>query len=125
MQDSDSNFFSMFLLESFKCDGQCAVIMRCPLDLIFDNLNQRCEWSQPNRRLASLRIVENASLNQNEPMCNATTTATTTTTTTTANDTVVSITTTREPRTKSRKIKISSKPKNMTPKRDSLQQRKK
>jgi hypothetical protein len=27
--------------------------MRCPLDLIFDNENQRCEWVLPELRMSS------------------------------------------------------------------------
>ncbi|CAF4034358.1 unnamed protein product, partial [Adineta steineri] len=43
----------------YKCDSQCALEMRCPPGLIFDDIYQRCEWpgagSQPNQRLGSLR----------------------------------------------------------------------
>lgn len=38
-----------------KCDGQCAVEMCCPLDLVFDDNTQRCEWTQNQARMASLR----------------------------------------------------------------------
>ncbi|CAF0749609.1 unnamed protein product [Brachionus calyciflorus] len=42
----------------FKCDGQCALEMMCPFDLVFDNLNQRCEWLTPQFRMASLRASD-------------------------------------------------------------------
>jgi hypothetical protein len=50
----------MNCLFSYKCDSQCALEMRCPPGLIFDDVYQRCEWpgagSQPlNQRLGSLR----------------------------------------------------------------------
>lgn len=40
---------------SYRCDGECAIEFVCPLDLIFDNLNQRCEWLAPQFRMASLK----------------------------------------------------------------------
>jgi len=45
---------------SYKCDSQCALEMRCPPGLVFDDIYQRCEWpgagSQSlNQRLGSLR----------------------------------------------------------------------
>jgi hypothetical protein len=33
--------------------------MTCPLDLVFDDNNQRCEWVQSQARMASLRAAEN------------------------------------------------------------------
>ncbi|CAF1471049.1 unnamed protein product [Adineta steineri] len=44
----------------YKCDSQCAVEMRCPPSLVFDDSYQRCEWpgagvQTPNNRLRSLR----------------------------------------------------------------------
>ena len=46
---------------SYKCDSQCALEMRCPPGLIFDDLYQRCEWPgaggirSSNHHLSSLR----------------------------------------------------------------------
>ena len=45
---------------SYKCDSQCALEMRCPLGLVFDDLYQRCEWpglsaQATKHRLSSLR----------------------------------------------------------------------
>jgi hypothetical protein len=45
---------------SYKCDSQCALEMRCPPGLVFDDLYQRCEWpgagnQSPSHRLGSLR----------------------------------------------------------------------
>ena len=48
-------------LSSYKCDSQCALEMRCPPGLIFDDLYQRCEWPgaggirSANHHLSSLR----------------------------------------------------------------------
>ncbi|CAF1478555.1 unnamed protein product [Adineta ricciae] len=44
----------------YKCDSQCAVEMRCPPGLVFDDSYQRCEWpganaQNPSHRLGSLR----------------------------------------------------------------------
>ncbi|CAF0933581.1 unnamed protein product [Didymodactylos carnosus] len=42
----------------YKCDSQCALEMRCPPGLIFDDLYQRCEWpssQQQQNVLGSLR----------------------------------------------------------------------
>ena len=56
--------FSILLNEyfyfSYKCDSQCALEMRCPPGLVFDDLYQRCEWpgaggQSPRHRLSSLR----------------------------------------------------------------------
>ena len=33
--------------------------MTCPMDLVFDDVNQRCEWMQSQARMASLRAAEN------------------------------------------------------------------
>ena len=33
--------------------------MTCPMDLVFDDSNQRCEWIQSQARMASLRAAEN------------------------------------------------------------------
>lgn len=33
--------------------------MTCPLDLIFDNINQRCEWISPQFRMSSLKASQN------------------------------------------------------------------
>jgi hypothetical protein len=43
---------------SYKCDSQCALEMRCPPGLIFDDSYQRCEWpgmdtKNPSHRLSS------------------------------------------------------------------------
>ena len=50
----------LFILTSYKCDSQCALEMRCPPGLIFDDPYQRCEWpgaglQRSSRRLSSLR----------------------------------------------------------------------
>jgi hypothetical protein len=53
------NLFSINF--SYKCDSQCALEMRCPPGLIFDDIYQRCEWPgaggnhSPKHRLSSLR----------------------------------------------------------------------
>jgi len=44
----------------YKCDSQCALEMRCPPGLVFDDGYQRCEWpgaglSNPTHRLGSFR----------------------------------------------------------------------
>ncbi|CAF1109060.1 unnamed protein product [Adineta ricciae] len=44
----------------YKCDSQCALEMRCPPGLVFDDVYQRCEWpgagsQSVNQRLGSLR----------------------------------------------------------------------
>ena len=39
------NKISIFIDDfSYKCDSQCALEMRCPPGLIFDDIYQRCEW---------------------------------------------------------------------------------
>ncbi len=53
-------YFSILFFFSYKCDSQCALEMRCPPGLVFDDPYQRCEWpgagSQSlNQRLGSLR----------------------------------------------------------------------
>jgi hypothetical protein len=54
--------FIIFLITySYKCDGQCAIEMSCPTDLIFDNKNQRCEWVSQQFRMASLKADESLS----------------------------------------------------------------
>jgi len=53
-----SHSFSYLLISSYKCDSQCALEMRCPPGLVFDDIYQRCEWpgaSSLNQRLGSLR----------------------------------------------------------------------
>lgn len=40
--------------------------MMCPLDLVFDDVNQRCEWVQFQARMASLRAAENVLYIKNE-----------------------------------------------------------
>ena len=55
------NFSSFSFNSSYKCDSQCALEMRCPPGLIFDDLYQRCEWPgaggirSTNHHLSSLR----------------------------------------------------------------------
>ncbi|KAI3387761.1 hypothetical protein SNEBB_002208 [Seison nebaliae] len=39
----------------YKCDGQCAALMRCPNNLVFDDDLQRCEWFLFTKRGATLR----------------------------------------------------------------------
>jgi len=53
-------FRSVDFIFSYKCDSQCALEMRCPPGLVFDDSYQRCEWpsagiQSPNHRLGSLR----------------------------------------------------------------------
>ena len=50
--------YKFLLLFSYKCDGQCAVEMTCPLDLIFDNKSQRCEWTQSQNKMSSFKSLE-------------------------------------------------------------------
>lgn len=45
------------------CDGNCAIEMRCPLDLMFDNENQRCEWILSHLRLSP--FLKSGTLNRN------------------------------------------------------------
>ncbi|CAF4763326.1 unnamed protein product [Rotaria socialis] len=47
----------------YKCDSQCALEMRCPPGLVFDDSYQRCEWpgagpQMINQRLSSLRDMK-------------------------------------------------------------------
>lgn len=56
---SELSFF-FFFSDSYKCDSQCALEMRCPPGLVFDDVYQRCEWpgagsQSVNQRLGSLR----------------------------------------------------------------------
>lgn len=54
-------FLKKIMFLSYKCDGQCAIEMLCPTDLIFDNKNQRCEWVSQQFRMASLKADETLS----------------------------------------------------------------
>ncbi|CAF3242334.1 unnamed protein product [Rotaria sp. Silwood2] len=59
----------------YKCDSQCALEMRCPPGLVFDDLYQRCEWpgagggiQLPNHRLSSLRNKQDQIINEMKQM---------------------------------------------------------
>ncbi|CAF4998923.1 unnamed protein product, partial [Rotaria socialis] len=57
----------------YKCDSQCALEMRCPPGLTFDDLYQRCEWPRngsqpPMHRLGSLKNKPEQINNENIPI---------------------------------------------------------
>jgi len=58
----------------YKCDSQCALEMRCPPGLVFDDLYQRCEWpgavgmQASNHRLSSLRNKKDDIKNEKKQM---------------------------------------------------------